>query len=143
MTRLTKGLILAALFVGICIGVAFADNIDMQTGRSPTSTVERWAKESIVIGAAATSGSVNFATRGTLNMLVFKVPNWTNVVTAVVTITNADGYVIYTSPARDRNNTYVTSSLDVPIQANNVVTVTLSGVPGGTGGTAELQYYTK
>jgi len=78
---------------------------------------------------------------GQLNHLHLRVPNFTNAVTATVTLSDKDGYVLYTSAAKARNANYNLETetewaCDQLVPGSTLtVTVTLSGVAGGTGGT--------
>jgi len=108
--------------------------------KSLVKTVE----ESITIGAEATTGSFTILASALTHTLVVVLPNWTNTVTCVVTIANSDGENIYESAALDQNGTRVcnmTGANERPIVGTNTVTLTLSGVPGGSGGIAKTSLY--
>lgn len=81
--------------------------------------------------------------RGLIHTIVMTVPNFTNVVTATLTVTNQDGVEIYNSTAKAKNATYALTQLwdKVPIVGFNTVKVTLSGAAGGTGGDVTVSVY--
>jgi hypothetical protein len=95
---------------------------------------------SLAFGAADTIKSQVIAEEGLLKHLYLAVPNFTNSVTAVVTLETANGLVLYTSAAQSKNAVYNLENqnawLDQLIVGGGYVfKVTLSGVPGGSGGT--------
>ena len=75
------------------------------------------------------------------------VPNFTNVVTATVTLVDASGRVLWTSAAKAKNASYNLEAeiewLDQLTDNTIIWTITLSGAAGGTGGTVVLipRYY--
>lgn len=98
------------------------------------------AKLSFVFGAADTVKSQDLNFTGQMKHLHLRVPNFTNAVTATVTLTDADGYTVYTSAAKARNANYNLEAdaewFDQLVSGGTYnLVVTLSGVPGGTGGT--------
>lgn len=79
--------------------------------------------------------------------LVVTIPDWTNTVTTVITMNNADSKEIFQSASMDQNDEY-----DITLAQNECIImgqsgeewkVTLSGVPGGTGGTVSITVYVK
>lgn len=70
------------------------------------------------------------------------VPDFTNSVTATVTIEDGDGRVLWTSAAKAKGASYNLESeeewYDQVISSDLSIVVTLSGAPGGTGGTVEV-----
>lgn len=92
------------------------------------------------IGAAATVGSFTIKAWATVHTIVLKLPNWTNAVTATISIENSDGDEIYSHSGLGENDTH-TFAVDVPIVGTNTVKVTLTGVPGGTGGDTVTTLY--
>ena len=99
--------------------------------------------QTLAFGATGTTQSFALNGRGLIHSIVLVVPNFTNAVTATLTITNQDGVEIYNSTAKARNATYALTQLwdKVPIVGSNTVTVTLSGVAGGTGGDVTVSIY--
>lgn len=106
-------------------------------------------EHSFVFGAAETSKtvSIDFADGicGEVIKLVVVMPDWTNTVTARLTMNNVDGHEVYESLAMDKNEEYnITPCRKECLQAGETGeewVVTLSGVPGGTGGTITLNTY--
>jgi hypothetical protein len=93
-------------------------------------------KKNFVFGAADTVKSSVIAKMGELAYYVVNVPNFTNNVTAVVTFEDADGMVMYTSATFNRNShNEVKEPTEIPVEDSWTMKVTLSGAPGGTGGT--------
>lgn len=95
---------------------------------------------SLAFGAAETVKSLALGSEGLLKHLYLAVPNFTNGVTATVTLVTADGLVLYTSAALSKNAVYNLESqaqwLDqLLVGGLYVLQVTLSGAPGGSGGT--------
>jgi hypothetical protein len=92
--------------------------------------------------AADTAKSQAIGVAGLLKGLHVRVPNFTNVVTATFTLTNAAGWVLWTSAAKAKNANY---NLEVDVEwfeqvlmAPFLLVCTLSGAPGGAGGTVNL-----
>ncbi len=83
--------------------------------------------------------------KGEVAKLIIKLPNWTNAVTAVVSMNNSDGDEIFADDPRARDDDYaVTLDRNECIilgQTDEEWKITLSGVPGGTGGTATVVVY--
>ncbi len=72
------------------------------------------------------------AFEGLVKNLHVSVPNFTNSVTATVTIEDSSGYVIYNSGALSKN-TNNNVMPDIVIADPATLKVTLSGEPGGSG----------
>lgn|SRR5574337_675453 len=70
------------------------------------------------------------------------VPNFTNVITATLTIEDEDGIVLYTKSAIAKNATTVQNGIFVPVGKNYIGRIVLSGAAGGTGGTVTVKLYT-
>jgi hypothetical protein len=102
---------------------------------------------SFVIGAAETSGTSAISYNGMVKNLHLVVPNFTNVVTVTVTLVDSSGRVLWTSAAKAKNASYNLSIeaewFDQLVESTLIWTITLSGVPGGSGGTVVLvpRYY--
>lgn len=82
---------------------------------------------------------------GEVVKIVVILPNWTNTVTARVTMNNADSKEIFLQTALDQNDEY-----DITLIPNECIVmgqdgeewqVTLSGAPGGDGGKVTLYAY--
>ncbi len=95
--------------------------------------------KTLTIGAAATVDSEALQADGQLMHLHVRVPNFTNAVTATVTLETSGGYVLWSSAtdygalARNANHNLLLEQL-LPCGEPLTLKVTLSGVPGGTGG---------
>ena len=111
------------------------------------------AKQTITIAAAGTSGSftwpfggagIRHGARALYGVLI--VPDWTNLETLTLVITDADTLTLYSKAAIAENATYYlrredtsswggnTRTFDIPLIGIVTFTFTLTGVPGGTGG---------
>ena len=82
---------------------------------------------------------------GEVIKIVVVLPNWTNTVTALVTMNNSDGKEIFLQTALDQNDEY-----DITLIPNECIVmgqdgeewkITLSGAPGGIGGKVTLYAY--
>lgn len=82
---------------------------------------------------------------GEVAKIVLILPDWTNTVTGVVTMNNGDSKEVFKSATKAQNDEY-----DITLARHECLIVgatgeewkiTLSGVPGGTGGTATLTAY--
>lgn len=90
-------------------------------------------KFTFTIGAAETTKTENFILEGEIGALFVRMPNWTNVVTGVVSVLDQDGYEVVASSALARNLDHKVAA-DWPLPGSQTLKVVLSGVPGGTGG---------
>jgi hypothetical protein len=68
-------------------------------------------------------------------------PNWTNAVTGTLSVKNTDGSEIYSKSSLAKNVVTTINDAVFPFAENLTVTLTLTGVPGGTGGTAAVYFY--
>jgi len=92
------------------------------------------------IGASATVASFTIKAWALTHTILLKLPDWTNAVTATISIDNPNGDEIYSNDTLARNTTHVMAVVK-PLAGTNTVKVTLSGVPGGTGGDVETTLY--
>lgn len=96
---------------------------------------------SLVFGAADTVKSVTLIdVIGTLQEVDMLIPALTNSPTSTLTVERANGCIAFTGTARAANGSYV----ELPnrcIGKGDILKITLSGVPGGTGGTITLYPY--
>jgi hypothetical protein len=72
---------------------------------------------------------------GFAKVMKIKVPNFTNAVTATLSIKDADSDAIYTKSPISKDSVTLEETKTPPIVAGGSVTVTLNGAPGGLGGT--------
>lgn len=83
--------------------------------------------------------------KGEVVKILATVPDWTNTVTSTISMNNADSKEIYQSSAFSQNDEY-----DITLCSNECIVmgaegeewkISLSGVPGGSGGTVNLTTY--
>lgn len=83
--------------------------------------------------------------KGEVIKMIIVLPNWTNNVTAIVSMINSDAKEAFADDSRARNDEY-----DVVLDTNECIVlgqtgekwkITLSGVPGGAGGVATVTPY--
>ncbi|MCL4502086.1 MAG: hypothetical protein M1438_09545 [Deltaproteobacteria bacterium] len=121
---------------------------DIAALKAQNQTVQITSHE-FVFGAADTGKTAAIAYNGSVSHLHLVVPDFTNVVTATVTLVDASGRVLWTSAAKAKNASYNLDDLSSGILVEQFVdhslswVVTLSGAPGGDGGTVVLvpRYY--
>lgn len=106
------------------------------------------AAASIVFGATGTTGTYKITEcNGFIKNLIIKVPDYTNTITTTVQILDDDGEVLYDSGAKAQNTDYPLGGIGaaelgaIPVSYNYTVSVVLSGVAGGTGGTVQVKMY--
>jgi hypothetical protein len=102
-------------------------------------------------GATGTVLTQTLQNTGWIEMIIIDIANFSNVVTATVTINDPDGYEVYNSTALAKNT--VTKQGDsfgaadvgaIPIHYDDfTMTVTISGVAGGTGGDVKVISFIK
>jgi hypothetical protein len=90
-------------------------------------------KFTLTIGAAETTKTEAFVLEGEISALFVRMPNWTNVVTGVVSILDQDGYEVVVSTALARNADHKVAAA-WPLPGSQTLKVVLGGVPGGAGG---------
>jgi hypothetical protein len=129
--------------------VAFAADVTKNRQENNTTTLTMIPKQSLAFGATDESKTFTLATTGQLCYWIMKVPNWTNVVTMTLSVTNGTSDPLWTDTARARNDTYVYAGADggsppiIPLSGLTTFTFTLSGAPGGSGGTVEFTPYVR
>jgi hypothetical protein len=97
-------------------------------------------KFTLAIGAAETTKEESFILEGEIGALFVRMPNWTNVVTGVVSILDQDGYEVVASSALARGLDHKVAA-DWPLPGAQTLKVLLSGVPGGAGGSVIVVAY--
>ena len=105
------------------------------------SIVDIGRRFTMSFGASDTVKSFPIHENAEFNLFYMDIANFTNSVTATVSIKNVDGTTMWTDPtARTKNTklTYltklVTDNITMLIAPSDTVVVTLSGAPGGAGG---------
>ncbi len=97
--------------------------------------------QTLTFGATGTEKSFTLSVNGEAQHIRFVVPNFTNAVTATLTVHDEGGYEVYNSTAKAKNASYWLSPVQVPLTGYNTVKVTLSGNAGGTGGDVVVVLY--
>ena len=112
---------------------------------SGSYTIKKTASRTLAFGAADTTKSFTLETNLWLHSAVVTLPNWTNAVTATFSVTNSDSKEIYSAAALAESTDHVLQDFAdfgfLPLTGTSTVTVTLSGVPGGSGGSATVILY--
>jgi hypothetical protein len=110
-----------------------------------------------IFGAADTTITQKIDANGFIKALAVQTPNFTNDVTAILTILDplvpltGESVTLYTGSAIARNTKDPITGADItaaergdiPVDDKYTATITLSGVPGGTGGTVLVLLYLK
>jgi hypothetical protein len=98
---------------------------------------------SLTIGAAATTAAVSVLGNARVGQINVAIPNWTNTVSATLTIVDSDAFTVYTSNAMTQNTSHhiVDMQNQILIYGSTTWTFTLSGVPGGAGGNLTFNAY--
>lgn len=108
-------------------------------------------REQFVFDDTVTTLTKEIQENGWLQLLKANVPNFTNAITATLTISDRNGNVLYTNgtPFAKNATTTVGDSITaaelgaVPLDYRYTANITLSGAAGGTGGTVYLDLYIK
>lgn len=96
---------------------------------------------SFAYGAAETVKTQTIRARGKLYAILLEMANFTNGVTGTLTVANQYTNELYNSTAKAENATYLLTGIDRIHAEEWTITLTLSGVPGGTGGTCYAIFY--
>ena len=141
MKRLTM-IVLALLMMA---GVAWAANVTVTNSQVRSRAIVVTEPRAMAIGAAATTNSFTLRAVATVHSLSVKLPNYTNTITGTLSITDANSFEIYSKATIAKNATTHICNLDDVIALDGLYTVllTLSGVPGGSGGTAYVVFWLK
>ena len=95
-------------------------------------------RQGLIFGALDTAKSFSLTGyNGLIHELDVQIPDFTNAVTATVTLTRSNGVDVYTSEALAKNADHVIM-MDRAIVGTEALTVTLSGAPGGEGGQIDV-----
>jgi len=100
-------------------------------------------RTALAFGAAEASKNFTIDGRAFTHTLVVELPNWTNDSTATLSISDPNGKVLYSIAGLTENTGTSPHILLVarPVVSTTTITLTLSGVPGGAGGTAYVTIY--
>ncbi len=112
-------------------------------GRFNHRLVDKTEEVSLLFSAINTALNLTLEGNCLIHTIKINIPNWTNNVTMKLTIEDEDGDVIYESDTLNRNTNYVLTNLKDFIAVSGDVTFkyTLSGAPGGEGGTVKTSIY--
>lgn len=116
-----------------------------------TTRFDKYSIGDFVFGAAETTKelAVNgiIGVKGEVAKCLVTVPNFTNAVNAVVSVENEDSFEIWASgalpEAEDYDITLARGECILQGKSTEKFKVTLSGVPGGSGGTVSVTIYIK
>jgi len=97
---------------------------------------------------ATTTHTETMMENGFVEMVNVAMPNFTNAITATVTVKDTDGYIVWNKATIVENATTLygngpdaAGTGRFPIDYGYTVTVLLSGAAGGTGGTVAVAFY--
>lgn len=98
--------------------------------------VRKLTATDVAFTSSSTTGTMSFTHTGFLTTLIVKVPNFTNSITVTAAVTDADSNELYSLAAIAKNGTQVIHMAAdyCPVYGETTVTLTLSGVAGGSGG---------
>ena len=85
--------------------------------------------KTVAIAADATVGSFTINATALTHTIVLKIPTYTNVETATISIENSNGDEIYSNGTLAKFTTHIIA-VSKPLVGDNTVKITLSGVPG-------------
>lgn len=103
-------------------------------------SLARTPKTALAFGASDTVKSFTLEIAALTHTIIVIIPNWTNAVTAVLSIENADSDEVFSSGPLFEDSTHDIIT-EVPLIGLNTIKLTLSGAPGGSGGTANVTVY--
>ena len=97
--------------------------------------------QTLAFGDTDTTKNFTISGNGKVHTLIVELPNFTNDVTATVTVTDQNSYDIYAKASLAKNDKHVITGASGYIYLDGVstVTITLSGQPGGTGGNVKVK----
>lgn len=95
-------------------------------------------KKTFVFGATGTTATdQNIPVEGIIRSMTVDVPNFTNSITATVTLEDSDSLVYFSSGALAKNTLHQVAC-GVGLDGASNLCVDISGVAGGTGGTVTV-----
>jgi hypothetical protein len=95
----------------------------------------------LAFGASDTTHNFTLETYGLVHSLLLNLPNFSNSVTATITITDGAGNIVYTQSgiAVNQEAIFGSTEFQAGLAGINTITVTLSGAPGGSGGNVGIE----
>ena len=96
-------------------------------------------KHSMQFGPTDTEREIQIENKGYVTDVMFKLPNFANNVNGTISICDEDGDNLYDSGPRAKGEAHVLANINVPAAFNFKVKCTLSGAPGGVGGTVKVR----
>jgi hypothetical protein len=110
----------------------------------PGGKMLRSQRKGLAFTSTSTTNSYTLQCNGQTNMVLVEMPNFTNAITATLTVSDENGVTIMTKAAIAENaNTMLdaTDDFDKAMAGTYTVLITLSGAAGGTGGTVYTTFY--
>lgn len=99
-------------------------------------------KFTAAFGAAETTKNISISLEADVGMIMLVVPNFTNVVTTSLDVKDSDNYAVLAKSGVARNTTTKYNGADAFwFSGAGTITLTLSGAPGGSGGTIAVVFY--
>jgi hypothetical protein len=103
-------------------------------------SLEKTSEQTLSFDADDLTKTFTITANALTHTIIVDTDDFTNASNTVITITNSDSRVIYTSGNCAENATTILST-ETPIVGTNTVTATVSGVLGGTGGDVRVVIY--
>ena len=129
-------LIMLLILCSLLLGTAFAADIELpfQKYESANSGIQSTGRQAIAFNAYETEKTLTINANGLTHTIIVELPDWTNNSTATLSLINSDSKTLYSISALAENATYILL-VERPFHGTNTVKITLSGAPGGSGGT--------
>jgi hypothetical protein len=103
-------------------------------------SLEKVPENSQTFGTTGKVKSYSLSATAFTHTIVVVIPDFTNDVTTVLSIENADDHEIYASGSLAKNTTHVLAA-EKPLVGNNTIKLTLSGDAGGSCGIVKTKLY--
>ena len=75
--------------------------------------------------------SATIEENGFIKAYVLVLPNFTTAASAILSIIDTDGHILYTGDSKNKNATYVVTGLDIPMGYGYTAKLTLNAASGG------------